>query len=1263
MHLLATQPGVIIDGSEAVSLDQSPGDIVILSGADTELAALAKARADSLADFQDPFPSLRLANFLELQHNLSVDLYVEDTIAKARFVCLRITGGRGYWSYGIDELYAVCKRHSIPLVIVPGDDKRDPDYEGLSSVAADVYQRLWLYFRYGGQKNLQSLLSYIADLISTDSNRYPWREPVPVPMAGLYWPDLRTATFSDIEAYWKKNSPVAPIIFYRAVALAAATDSIDALIAACLARDLNPLPIFVQSLKNDDVEGIVSDYLDRADIKVILNTTGFAVSTPGDQRRSSILERPGAPILQVIFAGTTADVWNTNIYGLPARDIAMNVSLPEVDGRIITRAVAFKQERSFDDSTERSIVVHQPVADRIDFVADLAAAWCRLAMTPKHDRRVAVVMANYPNRDGRLGNGVGLDTPASVMMLFQALKHDGYALENIPADTDALMARLTAGPTNARKKIDGLNSGVLFALDDYKRYFNSLPATVQDAINEQWGDPEQDPFVTRHGAGKVFVLPIHRFGSVVLAVQPARGYNIDPESTYHDPALVPPHGYVAFYAWLRLVFEMHAVVHMGKHGNLEWLPGKSVAMSENCFPEVVLGPIPHLYPFIVNDPGEGTQAKRRSSAVIIDHLTPPLTRAETYGPLRDLEALVDEYYDAVGQDQRRIPLLRREILDLATRIGLDKDCGFPDNGAEDEALAVLDNYLCELKELQIRDGLHIFGKSPTGRQETDLLIALTRIPRGLGQADDASLLRALAQDLGLSAFDPLTDHLGEVWNGSRPAVLHPLSMDSWRTIGDTVERLEILAAMLVSGETVADPEWHHTGVVLANIETRFKPMLRQCGGEELTGLLIGLDGRFVLPGPSGAPTRGRPEVLPTGRNFYSVDSRSVPTSTAWTLGWKSAQLLVDDYRQRHGNWPRHMAISAWGTSNMRTGGDDIAQALALIGVKPTWDQAARRVTGFDILPIAVLGRPRVDITFRISGFFRDAFPVQIQLLDSAMRAVMQLNEPGADNPLAERFLLDKAAAQHQGLSLDDADRQAGSRIFGSKPGAYGAGLQALIDEGVWTTADDLANAYLLWGSYIYDAGLKGEGGRAIFETQLARVDAVIQNQDNREHDLLDSDDYYQFQGGLVAAVTKIKGATPTIYHNDHSRPETPRVRTLADELGRVVRARAANPKWIAGVMRHGYKGAFEMAATVDYLFAYAATTSVVQDHHFDQLFDAYIADQTVRDFMKAVNPDALREISERFIEAIDRRLWKPRRNITRELLEGLLEKETNHDRV
>jgi cobaltochelatase CobN len=1232
LHLLKAQAATPEDAGEAIDLAQTPGDIVVLSAADTELACLAAAQARR----PEGAPSLRLANLLQLGHPMSVDLYVERVVARARLVVLRLLGGRSYWPYGLEQVVAACRAGEIAHAVLPGDDQPDPELRAWSTLPADACHRLWQYLAHGGLDNATELLAYAGDLLGRSE---PWREPAPLLRAGLYWPGLSNPDLEAVRAQWRPERPVAAFVFYRALVQAGDLEAIDALIAGLAEAGLNPLPLFTASLKDPVGGPLVRELLEQVQPQVVLNATGFAVSSPGAWRPTP-LDQPGRPVLQVVLSGGSEEGWRAGTRGLSARDLAMNVALPEIDGRVLSRIVAFKANKRFDPITEAHIVGLAPVNDRVRFTAALAGAWARLGATPVAERRVAIVLANYPTRDGRIANGVGLDTPASTVRLLEALRGAGYGVDDLPTDGQALVKMLLAGLTNELTARPERAVRASLSVRDYLDFFNQLPVNIQQCVAGRWGAPYADP----HVVGDAFTLAVLPLGNLVVGIQPARGYHIDPSASYHDPDLPPPHGYLAFYAWLRHDFGAHAIVHMGKHGNLEWLPGKALALSADCFPEAALGPLPHIYPFIVNDPGEGAQAKRRTAAVIVDHLTPPLTRADSYGPLAELERLVDEYYEAAGLDPRRTTYLRGEILALSARLGLDRDVGISPEDDPDNALAKLDNHLCELKELQIRDGLHVFGQAPAGDQLTDLLVALVRVPRGPGEGSDASLLRALATDLGLTGFDPMNCPMAEPWAGTKPTALHDVGDGTWRSNGDTVERLELLARELVAGRRAPEREWTATAAVLAQVEGVLRPALLESGVAETRSVLRALGGYFVEPGPSGAPTRGRPDVLPTGRNFFSVDSRAVPTAAAWHLGWKSAQLLIERYVQEHGDWPRAVALSAWGTANMRTGGDDLAQALALLGARPLWDGPSHRVNGIEVLPLDLLDRPRVDVTLRVSGFFRDAFPAQIALFDRAVQEIATLEEPEELNPIAARVRADARALETKGVEPDLARRRASFRVFGSKPGAYGAGLQALIDERGWETDADLARAYVAWGGYAYGGAAEGVAEHRLFEQRLAAIELVLHNQDNREHDILDSDDYYQFEGGMTAAVRHLAGEQPEIYHNDHARPETPRIRTLKEEIGRIVRGRAVNPKWLAGVMRHGYKGAFEIAATVDYLFAFAATARVVEDHHFDALYEAYLADDRVRDFIAEANPAALREIAERFQEAIERGLWRPASN-------------------
>ena len=1233
MHLKLDSSGSIDDGDVARDLGQASADIVVLSAADSDLAAFGAAHASLLVDFPNVgFPSVRLTNLLALGHPASVDLYVERTLCDAKIVVLRMLGGESYWPHGVESLRSDALRRGTILACIPGELSWDAALAARGTLNAGDTNAFWRYCTEGGVENAQLALRFAAHLIGRGDVPPPAR---PMPSAG-FW---RGEPAID-------NRPNAIVIFYRALVAGGDTAAIDALRKALDARGLNAVCLYVTSLKDERSAAFLRAALAAYPPDIIVNATAFATATANDD--AGVLSASGCPILQVAQAGISRASWEGSSRGLMPRDLAMHVVLPEVDGRIFANVIAFKERGESDAGFAPT--TFRPVEDRVAATADLARAWVRLRRTPSEQRRVAVILANYPSRDGRLANGVGLDTPQSLLDVLGAMRGAGYAVENGPGDAASMMQLLQAGPTNALKDRDARPGGVSWRVTDYEAALAELPVAVQRAVEARWGNPDQDPHVTNGS----FRLGLHRFGNAVVGVQPARGYNIDPKATYHDPDLVPPHHYLAFYLWIRRQFDADAVVHLGKHGNLEWLPGKSTGLSANCLPGAVLGSLPHLYPFIVNDPGEGIQAKRRTSAVIIDHLTPPMTRAELHDDLARLETLVDEYALAADLDPRRAAVIAEDILSLARAQRLDADVNVTRETPTNDALRALDAHLCDLKEMQIRDGLHIFGRMPQQTQRNDLMVSIARLPRSDIRPQDASLHRALALDLGLGDFDPLTRNLADDFSGARPQALSDVSAALWRTSGDTVERIELLALRLVSGTQPCDAAWERTKAVLDWIGAKLRPAIDACGAAEMKALLDGLDGRFVRPGPSGAPTRGRPDVLPTGRNFFAVDVRAVPTPSAWRIGSLAAERLVEGYWQQAGEWPRAIALSAWGTANMRTGGDDVAQALALIGARPLWEETSGRVTGFAITPLSELKRPRVDVTFRVSGLFRDAFPTQMDIIGSAVRAIAELDEPDEANPIAANVRAKRRALEAEGVSGEAAVRQAAHRVFGSKPGAYGAGLGNLIDEGGWNDRGDLAGIYLDWGGYAYGGGVQGEAARDDFAERLATIDLVAHSQDNREHDILDSDDYYQFMGGLASTVQSLRGKAPRIAHVDTSRPEAPLARPLAHEISRVVRGRAANPKWIAGVMRHGYKGAFEIAATVDYLFGFAASTDAVSNHHFDQLFASYLEDQRVRDFMEAANPAALRETAARFAEAIRRGLWTPRSNRASYLIAELL---------
>jgi cobaltochelatase CobN len=1033
VHLLRTQPGGFVPDDSIADLGQTPAELVILCSGDSSLALLAEA-AQRLPD---DYPSLRLANPMQVQNHASVDLYVDRVLRHAKVILLSLHGGIGYWRYGVEQLVALAER-GVQVIMVPGCDRPDPDLMALGTVDAPIAEHLWQFLRQGGMANARGLLACLASRwLERD---YPWSDPQALPRTALYHPRLAPAGLDDWRRDWVPGQPVAALLFYRSHLQAANTGFVDVFCQRLLAAGLNPLPVAVASLKETDCLAQVQAWLDETEAAVILNTTGFAQSSPETPHLRPF--RRDIPVIQAICAQDNQAGWEASEQGLGARDLAMHIALPELDGRIISRPISFKDLAWRSERGQCDVVCYRAHPERMDFVAALAAAWARLARVAHCDKRVALVLANYPTRDGRIGNGVGLDTPAAALHILQAMQQAGYPVADLPDSGTALIHALLGGVSNDLEHIDQRPCAQSLAMADYLAAFARLPAANQAAVRERWGEPSGDPM---HRGGRMMVAGL-RLGQTFVGIQPARGYQLDPSAVYHDPDLVPPHGYLAFYFWLRHAYGADALIHVGKHGNLEWLPGKGVGLSAECWPDALLGPMPNIYPFIVNDPGEGAQAKRRTQAVIIDHLMPPLTRAETYGPLRDLEVLADEYYDAQLLDPRRARELQADILKLVRDTHIDQELALDDQADATVWLPRLDTYLCDLKESQIRDGLHVFGHSPTGRLRVDTLLALLRIPRGDGRGEGQSLLRVLAKAFGLG-FDPLDCVLGEAYAGPRPEPLLAVSDESWRTLGDTRERLELYAASLVaaaagrpSAAATGSLPWDEVETVMSGLRHTIAPRLDACGPAEMRGLLDALAGRFVPAGPSGAPSRGRLDVLPTGRNFFSVDVRNLPTTTAWRIGFASANLILERYLQDHGDHLRQLGLSVWGTATMRTGGDDIAQAMALMGVRPVWATGSQRVDDFEILPLSLLDRPRVDVTLRISGFFRDAFGNLLRLFDAAVQAVAALDEPDDLNPLAARVRAEREALLAAGETPEQAARQSGWRVFGAKPGAYGAGV-------------------------------------------------------------------------------------------------------------------------------------------------------------------------------------------------------------------------------
>ena len=1191
--------------------------IALLSTSDTDLLCARGSGADYL-----------LANPSRPGHTS-----MAEAIEAADVVVARILGGPQDLCEGFRRIRAGGK----PMVVLGGEQTPHAALMELSTVAPGVVAGAHRYLAEGGAANLRELHAFLGDtLLMTGEGFEP---PVTLPTWGVL--ERREPRPFDIPG----TRPRVGILFYRAQFAAENTAYVHALADAVDAAGGIGVPVHVSSLR--DAPADLLEHLTAYDVLVttVLAAGGTKPGTAsaGEDDEAWDVQALAAldvPIIQGLCLTWSRDQWDASDDGMSPLDVATQVAVPEFDGRIIGGVFSFKE-------TDADGLPHYvPDAERCARLATLAVNHARLRHTPAAERRIAIVLSAYPSKHSRIGNAVGLDTPVSIIRLLRAMRDAGYdlgepgeipgtgPLEPVDGETpdttagNALIhALIEAGGQDEDWLTQEQLSGqpVRIPAARYREHFDALPTELRDAVTRHWGEAPGEVFVDRHTdpEGELVAASI-RAGNVVVLVQPPRGFGENPIAIYHDPDLPPTHHYLAVYDWLARDFGAHAVVHMGKHGNLEWLPGKNLALSAACGPDATIGALPLVYPFLVNDPGEGSQAKRRAHATIVDHLVPPMARAESYGDIARLEQLLDEYGNVSVMDPAKAPALRAEIWTLIQSAQMHHDLGLedrPDDDAFDEFVMHVDGWLCEVKDVQIRDGLHVLGEAPAGEGLANLVLAILRANQVFAGAVGA--VPGLRTALGLSEGHAERSSVDDA-EEQASALVAALAEAAWD---------EAAVPGIVREQLGADPQVDTDGVCrsLAFACREVVPRLRATTGE-IDAVLHALDGGYVPAGPSGSPLRGLVNVLPTGRNFYSVDPKAIPSRLAWETG----QLLADDLLARHradtGEWPRSVGLSVWGTSAMRTSGDDIAEVLALLGVRPRWDEMSRRVVGLDAIPLAELGRPRIDVTVRISGFFRDAFPHVIAMLDDAVRLVADLDESPDDNYLRAHVAADLA---------DHGDaRRATTRIFGSKPGSYGAGILPLIESGNWRSDADLAEVYATWGGFAYGRELDGIPARADMERTYARMDVAAKNIDTREHDIADSDDYFQYHGGMVATVRALTGREPKAYVGDSTTPDSVRTRSLTEETARVFRARVVNPRWIAAMRRHGYKGAFELAATVDYLYGFDATAGVVTDWMYEQLARTYVLDKENRDFLQQANPWALHGMVERLHEAVDRGLWE-----------------------
>ena len=1127
-----------------------------------------------------------------------------------------------------DEIRALGER--VPLIVLGGELTPNAAMMQLSRrVPAGVVNEVHRYLVNGGPDNLTNLHAFLSDTLLLTGDEFEPPQELPT------WGVLdRPAAQAD------SGAPRVGVLFYRAQYAAGNTDYAHALCDAIDAAGGVGVPIHAASLR-DAPDGLLAELgtLDALVTTVLAagGTKPAHAQAGGEDETWDV--RPLAaldiPIIQGLCLTWSREVWAASDDGMSPLDVATQVAVPEFDGRLITVPFSFKEI----DADGLPAYVADP--ERCARVAGIAVKHARLRHTPPEQRRIAVMLSAYPTKHSRIGNAVGLDTPVSTIRLLRAMREAGYdlgprgalpGLDDVPPvegealDTTAgnglIHALIAAGGQDpdwlTQEQVS--SAQVRIPAARYRSWFEALPADLRESMTNTWGEAPGELYVdtSRDPDGEIVCAAIQA-GNVVLMVQPPRGFGENPIAIYHDPDLPPTHHYLATYRWIEQEFGAHAVVHVGKHGNLEWLSGKNLAMSASCGTDAALGSLPLIYPFLVNDPGEGTQAKRRAHATVVDHLVPPMARAESYGDIARLEQLLDEYGNVSVMDPAKAPALRGEIWTLLQAARMDQDLGVserPDDDSFDDFVMHLDGWLCEIKDVQIRDGLHVLGQAPEGDELINLVLAILRAGQVFGGRGDG--IPGLRHALGLTdgATSQQTDRVEEL---ARTLVTR-VAEAGWNAAD--VER--------IVAEVTGEPNPAATASLRFGCE-EVVPRLQQTT-REIPMVLHALDGGYVPAGPSGSPLRGLVNVLPTGRNFYSVDPKAIPSRLAYQTGSAMAESLVRRYRDEHGEVPESVGLSVWGTSAMRTSGDDIGEVLALLGVVPVWDEQSRRVVGLEALPLQELGRPRIDVTVRISGFFRDAFPHVISMLDDAVALVAGLDEPHDQN-----FVRKHAAAD---LAEHGDERRSRTRIFGSKPGSYGAGILQVVESGTWRDDKDLAEVYATWGGYAYGRGLDGAPARGDMERNYRRIRVAAKNVDNRESDILDSDDYFQYHGGMVATVRALTGADPEAYVGDSTSPDNVRTRTLQEETNRVFRSRVVNPRWIKAMQRHGYKGAFELAATVDYLFGFDATASVVPDWMYESVATEYVLDDTNQAFLRHANPWALQSIVEKLAEAADRGLWQ-----------------------
>jgi len=1182
-----------------------------------------------------------------------------------------------------DELIFKLKDSCTSIYAHSASNEPEIDLMKLSSVDGEIYRKVSLYLDYGGRDNFYSLLLYLANCFADGA--YEFAEPSRPVWEGIYHPDFDHIPTVDeyLKSKYAAGRPTVGLWFYQSLWRAGNTAFIDRMIAEIEGQGANVIPVFLHSLKDVErgtmgAEWVVDNFFmknGRPIIDVLISTLMFSLAVKPwegsgkgevveDASRSDewFLKKLNVPVLKAIVTYNSPAEWKESMQGCSTLDISMGIAMPEFDGMLITVPVAARERMDVDPLTGARIIRFESLPERISKIVRLGLNWARLSHIPNSQKKVAIIFHNYPPRDDRIGTAFGLDSPASVLNIMKAMADAGYKVERMPESGQALIedvkSRLTldrrwkSPEEMAKKAIDSVPEM------KYRGWFEQLPQAVQEKMTAAWGEAPGKLFV--HNSS--ILIPGIINGNIFIGLQPPRGFLEDPAAIYHSPDHPIPHHYYAYYRWIKEVFRADLVMHIGKHGSLEWLPGKSVGLSESCFPDIAISDLPNIYPYIINNPGEGTQAKRRSYCCIIDHLVPVMHNADAYDEMAQIEVMLVDYYQSASQDPAKLPTQRKMIWEKVCEAKLDHDLETDEAGAFsdfDKFLEKLHEYLHEMADTQIRDGLHIFGEPPEGSRLDEFLVALTRLANG----PVPSLRHSLAEAMGYD-YDYLLANRGKIISGSK-------------SCGQVIEDLSALALRLVSGlhengfATKTVPKL--VAEILGKRNSRIEHVLDYIAGtlkpnidataDELSNTLCACQGGFVSPGPSGAPTRGMADILPTGRNFYSIDPQAIPSQAAWKVGVAQADALLMRYLEDEGRYPESLGIVIWGSPTMRTKGDDIAEVLCLMGVRPTWEERSGRVTGIELIPLEELGRPRIDVMLRISGFFRDAFPNIVHLVDRAVELVAEQKEPPEKNFLAKHVSAETTEKTAAGVKREQARIEACYRIFGCRPGAYGAGVSDAIDSKNWKDEQDLAEIYVKWGGYAYGRKNFGATVPDEFRRRLRTLDLTVKNEDTREYDMLDGDDFYSYHGGMIAAVKALKGELPRSYCGDSSDPDRVKTRSTVEETKHIFRARILNPKWIESMKRHGYKGAGDISRMVDIAFGWDATAEVLEDWMYEELANKYALDKQMQEWLKEVNPHALQNIAERLLEAVERGMWQASEEMKQDLrdvyldIEGWIEDE------